>query len=471
MQKFLIAIYTLFSGAIISAQAVLPCIAECNTSSLIDNCAVSSLSKVSDFRNGTLFYTPANCPNGLCPGAVWRFPAISTTGGLIINATVTIDAALNAKLENMDDDAAFDLNGNSKTSLLSPNIIPDIPLNGIDRKGHVQFTVRFFSANVGDGYSLLLNLSGLSVYQYDVDGNNAGNINTGLNGSWYRETSMVKSKEVFNPSVVLDQSTELISTEMTEGADRWVGSISSLCSKQGLSQCSQNMAAARFSKPQYSITMRLGYDYNAGGNIGQPVSQYGIKFGCFQTPSGIQLPVNLYEFTAKRTNTNVKLQWITTYEQLNQGFRIQRKTSGSDFEDIAFIPSHAPGGNSQINLTYIYNDINNYKGISQYRVVQIDFENKIRVSEIRSVAGESSRSAIIVYPNPSAAGGPVTIVFENNRSLRDAVLSNMLGQQVKKWTRISANTIVLENLQAGVYHFNVTDNDTGEKQFTRFVVN
>jgi hypothetical protein len=179
----------------------------------------------------------------------------------------------------------------------------------------------------------------------------------------------------------------------------------------------------------------------------------------------------MYEFIAKRTNNNVKLQWITTYEHLNQGFRVQRKTSTADFEDIAFVPSLAPGGNSQVNLSYAYNDLNNFKGVSQYRIIQTDYENKIRVSEVRSVAGESSGSEIIVYPNPASSNGTVTVVFQNSRSLRDAVLSNMLGQQVKKWTRISINTIVLENLQSGIYHFSVTDNETGERQNTRFVVN
>jgi hypothetical protein len=470
MRNYFIGICILLTGLVSSAQSPLPCISDCASSSAIDNCALSGMSKISDFRNGALFYSPSSCPDGLCPGSVWRFPAINTLGGLVINATATIDAINNAKLQKIDDDAATDLNGNAKTSLLSPSITPDVSLNGVDRKGYVQFTVRFFSAEVGDGYSLLINLANLSVYQYDVDGDNAGNVNIGNSGSWYRETSSIKFREAANPSTEFDQSTELISTDLTDGNDRWVGSISSLCGKNGLSQCPQNLAASRFSKPQYSITMRLGYDYNAGGNIGQPVSQYGIKFGCFSTPSGIQLPVNLYDFTARRNNNTVKLQWTTTYEQMNQGFRVMRKTIG-DFQEITFMPSLAAGGNSQINLTYTYNDVNNFKGVSQYRIIQTDIEGKIRVSETRSVAGESSKSDIIVYPNPSSNDGAVTIVFENSRTLRDAVLSNMLGQQVKKWTKISANTIVLENLQAGVYHFSVIDNETGERQNTRFVVN
>jgi hypothetical protein len=340
----------------------------------------------------------------------------------------------------------------------------------VDRKGYVQFTVRFFSANIGDGYSLLLNLANLSVYQYDVDGDNAGNINIGNNGSWFRETAVLKFKDVANPSILLDQQTELNTIEFMEGADKWVGSMSALCGKTGLSGCAQNISAAKFTKPQYSITLRLGYDYNAGGNIGQPSTQFGVKFGCFSIPSSIQLPVNMYEFNAKRNNSNVLLEWSTTYESLNQGFRVQRKTNNIDFEDMAFVPTQAPGGNSQIKLTYRYNEVNNFKGVSQYRIIQTDMENKIRVSETRSVAGESSKHNLVIYPNPST-DGVVNIIFENSRSLRDAVLCNMFGQQLKKWSSISSNTIVLDNLIPGVYHFSVINSETGEMENAKFVVN
>jgi hypothetical protein len=86
------------------------------------------------------------------------------------------------------------------------------------------------------------------------------------------------------------------------------------------------------------------------------------------------------------------------------------------------------------------------------------------------VAGESSKHDLVIYPNPSA-DGTVNIVFESSRSLRNAVLCNMFGQQLKKWSSISANTLVLENLTSGVYHFSVINAETGEMQNTKFVVN
>ena len=209
MKLFFTVFFFIGCSFFIFGQSPLPCITDCVSSSAIDNCTVSGINRVSDFKNGVLFSSPSSCPDGSCAGSVWRFPAITITGGGVINATVTIDELVNARLNKIDDDGATDNNGDLKTSLLAPRISPDIPLNGVDRKGHVQFTVRFFAANIGDGYSLLLNLANLSVYQYDVDGDNAGNINIGNNGSWFRETACLKFKDAANPSIQLDKQTEL----------------------------------------------------------------------------------------------------------------------------------------------------------------------------------------------------------------------------------------------------------------------
>jgi hypothetical protein len=467
--KYIIVIIFFFSK-ISSGQQTTVCAATCIAPE-IDNCVVSGISKVSSFKSGFLYTAPVSCSDGLCAGSVWRFPEITTYGGGRINATITIDAAVNARLEMIDDDDVTDAEGVVKTSLLAPRIKPDIALGGTDRNGYVQFTIRFFAGGVGDGYSLLLNLANLSVYNYDIDGNTAGDINIGGNGSWYRETSLVKYKETDNPIIQFDPVTELNIAEVNAGGDKWMGSISGICEKPGLSGCAQNTAAARFSKPQYSVSFRIGYDYNAGGTIGQPESQFGIKLGCFNVPAGIHLPVNMYDFTAKRNSGVVQLEWTTTYEYLNQGFRVQRKTNSSEFTDIAFIPSLSPDGNSQINLTYRYNDNNTFKGVSQYRIVQTDYEGKIRVSETRSVTGEESKSNLVIFPNPVSSDGTVTIVFENSRSLRDAVLCNNMGLPLKKWPGISGNTITLEKLVSGVYFFKVINNETGEIQLAKFVVN
>jgi hypothetical protein len=470
MKIFLFSCFFLLTSIVNRAQNPSACSTNtCTTGSAIDTCPPNS-TNITYLRNAFLYVSGSNCTDGLCPGSVWRFPSFTIAGGQTINATVTIDAISNAVLESIDDDAVTDQNNINKSSLLAPHIKSDIPLNGADRKGYVQFTVRFFRAKTGDGYSLLINLSGLNIFQYDIDGNSAGGINTGNPGSWYRETTHIKSKTTGNLQTIFDQATELTANEYADGTDQWKGGMSSVCERTGLSGCNQTAMAAKFSDLQYSVSFRLGYNYNAGGNIGQPVSQYGIKLSCFSISGGIQLPVNLYEFTAKRNGAAVQLNWATTYEQLNQGFLVQRRTGNEEFSDIAFLPSQAPGGNSQIKLYYRYADQYSFKGVSQYRIIQTDLQNKIRVSEVRSVAGELQQNSVVIFPNP-ATDGNMTIVFEDSRGLRDAVLNDITGRRIKQWNNLTGNTISIENLLPGIYSIRITDKETGEVQTGRFVVN
>ena len=61
-------------------------------------------------------------------------------------------------------------------------------------------------------------------------------------------------------------------------------------------------------------------------------------------------------------------------------------------------------GNSNSPLTYVLTDFNNSKGISQYRLRQVDIDGKQAYSMIRSVRGEGQKSNTIIYPNPSGDG-------------------------------------------------------------------
>jgi hypothetical protein len=108
MKKICTGIIFIVFSLCINAQTLQTCNTTCaQASSVIDNCTVSSLSRISDFNNGILYYTPDACPDGLCAGAVWRFPSISGSGTSGVNATVTIDALSNSELEKIDDDAAI----------------------------------------------------------------------------------------------------------------------------------------------------------------------------------------------------------------------------------------------------------------------------------------------------------------------------------------------------------------------------
>jgi hypothetical protein len=184
---------------------------------------------------------------------------------------------------------------------------------------------------------------------------------------------------------------------------------------------------------------------------------------------GAPLPVNMQAFTANRSRSNVLLKWETTSEQMNSGFAIERKGTG-DWEQVGFVPSQAMNGNSTDLLSYQYTDVNTIKGISQYRIRQVDIDGQSKYTQIIAVKGEGQTGKTIVYPNPSS-DGKVSIVFENADVTRDAQLVDMTGRVVKQWKGITTNTIQAENLTPGVYSLRILVQETGEQTIEKIVVN
>ena len=183
------------------------------------------------------------------------------------------------------------------------------------------------------------------------------------------------------------------------------------------------------------------------------------------------LPVTFRSFTAVRTNrSNVLLKWETATEISNSGFAIQRNTGNNNWQMVAFIPTQALGGNSSSILTYTFNDVNTERGMSQYRIRQVDIDGKAKYSEIRAVRGEGQKGKTIIYPNPSF-NGVVNVVFENTEGTRDVTLMDLNGRMLKQWKALSGNTIQINNLRQGIYSLRIVNRETGEQSVEKIVVN
>jgi hypothetical protein len=182
------------------------------------------------------------------------------------------------------------------------------------------------------------------------------------------------------------------------------------------------------------------------------------------------LPVNLKYFTASRSRDLVTLKWETAQETDSKGFDVQRKVGNAGWTTIDFVASKAPGGNSNTTLSYEFVDYNNTKGITQYRLRQLDFDGTQAYSQIRSVRGEAQKGKTIVYPNPSG-DGKVNIIFEDVRTTRDVQVIDMSGRTIKQWKALTNNNITIDNLNAGFYTVRIIDTETGEQVIEKFVVN
>ncbi|HEX6170672.1 MAG TPA: T9SS type A sorting domain-containing protein [Chitinophagaceae bacterium] len=182
------------------------------------------------------------------------------------------------------------------------------------------------------------------------------------------------------------------------------------------------------------------------------------------------LPVKFTFFNAARSGQNVNLTWQTTTEQNNAGFEIQRFTGAGGWQDVGFVSTKAVNGNSTSSLNYQFTDINTTKGVTQYRLKQVDKDNRSSYSVIRSVRGDGQKANTIIYPNPSG-DGKVNIVFDDANSPRDISLMDVSGKTLKQWKGVTNNNIRIDNLNSGFYTVRIVNVETGEQSIEKFIVN
>lgn len=184
---------------------------------------------------------------------------------------------------------------------------------------------------------------------------------------------------------------------------------------------------------------------------------------------GGPLPVYFKSFKAVRTSSqNVSVNWITATEQNNSGFYIQRNTIGR-WENIDFVATRSINGNSTADLNYSFIDVNNFKGISQYRILQVDINGAVKMSEVSIVRGDQN-GKISVFPNPSFDGN-ATVLFEDQNSLREVTVFDLTGRVIKQWSNVNNNNLKINNLKPGFYSIRILNRSTGEQVVEKIIVN
>jgi hypothetical protein len=179
------------------------------------------------------------------------------------------------------------------------------------------------------------------------------------------------------------------------------------------------------------------------------------------------LPVTFSRFTATRNDTRVSLKWQTPTESNNRLFEVQRRTTRNDFETVASVPSKAPNGNSSALLSYEYEDLNNFKGSSYYRIRQVDRDGKSTYSQIRIITNVTG-DKILVYPNPST-NGTVSVTF-NSTEPRHVDLVDNTGRIVQQWKSYTDQDLKISKLSIGVYLLKTKNLQTSEQSIHRIVI-
>jgi hypothetical protein len=155
------------------------------------------------------------------------------------------------------------------------------------------------------------------------------------------------------------------------------------------------------------------------------------------------IPVELTSFTANASEGLIELSWITATETNNQGFEVQR-SSGSEFETIAFVEGHGTTTESQ---AYSYADKNVNATSYSYRLKQVDFDGTFEYSSVVEV--DVPAPAVFAleqnYPNPFNPSTKIAfkLAVDSKVSLK---VFDILGQEVA--------SLVNTNLVAGSHQVN-----------------
>ena len=113
--------------------------------------------------------------------------------------------------------------------------------------------------------------------------------------------------------------------------------------------------------------------------------------------------------------------------------------------------------------------MNTEKGITQYRIQQIDLDGKFAYTDIRAIRGEGALGKVVVFPNPSS-DGKINVVFEDNSALRDVQVNDMQGKVIRSFKGISNNILVIERLTSGFYTIKVTNRTTAASSVQKVVI-
>jgi Domain of unknown function (DUF4082)/Secretion system C-terminal sorting domain/Cohesin domain len=176
------------------------------------------------------------------------------------------------------------------------------------------------------------------------------------------------------------------------------------------------------------------------------------------------LPVTLLNLSATPQDKKITVRWATDGESNNKGFDLLRSTDGINWQTIAFING---AGNSSSVKNYSYVDLNLSPKRYYYRLKQIDFDGKYKISATVSavIDGKGSFSLSQNFPNPTV-GGETTIQFTLAAASKVSLsLYDMHGRLVRvlatggKDAGTHAIPVNTGSLTSGVYYYKLQAGD------------
>lgn len=218
-------------------------------------------------------------------------------------------------------------------------------------------------------------------------------------------------------------------------------------------------AGSSFKAIEETVTYGSGFAYKATFTSGFS------GFGLSDASVGGPLPVTLTSFTGRHSIEGNTLQWTTSAEYNNKYFAIERSADAKVFELLGTVNAT---GNSSTSRTYSFLDKSPAKGISYYRLKQVDYDGKTEKGHIISIdAGDWQ--TVRFFPNPVSSVMNIELPDDEAKEVSVEIV-NVAGQVVLSKSRVPVKNgllaydltrlpagiyqIILRNLST-VYHFKI----------------
>lgn len=188
------------------------------------------------------------------------------------------------------------------------------------------------------------------------------------------------------------------------------------------------------------------------------LSQCTTAWIIIEIQQGLVLPIQLSQFSGKRSGKDNWLQWTTAQETNSHHFELESSVANNNFVKIAFIPAK---GSSSLPQQYGFIHHAPSAAVNYYRLKLVDIDGHAVYSKIVAIKADGAGVILnTVYPNPFR--DKIEMAFTANRaepvSIRIHDISGRVCLSKTEKTVAGLNVITLNGLgklQPGTYFVEV----------------
>ena len=385
-------------------------------------------------------------------GAVYKFPDVTNNvdGFIKINARSSSKVKLSTiDLENTGWDKAFQ----PQVSYEKRNA------NSSERDWWMEFEISFVSSTTNAPVSI----DNMDVTAIDIDGD-GNDVNEWV--SMYNLNSY--TTEQHSSLQVLDLLDNFLNL-LTVTGKKFSGPLTEYNKID--TSATRVMTTARYTNKN-KFKVRTGGHSSDDDIDTERMYSFWFKSFAYQAPVQSPLPVVLSSFTAKKSSSQVLLNWITDIEKDVSHFVVEKSLNGKDYTDAGIIFTES---NSAVRKEYAFKDElkNITSGLVYYRLKIVDLDGKYERSAVRiiRVAEDNTAGSITVYPNPVVSDIRITLSNTwQDRGVNIQVM-NTNGQSVMQIANArpgQTETINVSSLTAGMYMVRVSNGiETAIQRFVK----